>query len=106
MKHLITVTVDIPDKHPPLLRMAEHPEDIAMERHGMADGLARIKAFFEERASDFAALVWTYPDSGAEELLELLREDFWTADPATPFPAEIAEQEQELEELKRQGEAP
>lgn len=88
MKHTITVTLDIPDKHPPLRRHSKHPFDLEMERHGMKDGLLRAKAFFEDHASEFAQLVWTYPDADALELFEHLRESFWTADPATPFPKE------------------
>lgn len=91
MKHTITVTIEIPNRHPGRLpRRNKHPHDIASEAHGRADGLARIKEFIGRDGvmSELVELLWTYPDDDAEQQLVALRERFWTEDPATPFPKE------------------
>ena len=54
------------------------PNDIATETAGIADGVVEIDAFVAEHREALTWLIQCYPDDIAQELLEALREDFWS----------------------------
>jgi len=55
----------------------KHPDDIAAEAESVRFAADVIDKWFAARLDKFKALVSTYPDGEAEELLVYLREDFW-----------------------------
>jgi hypothetical protein len=57
-----------------------HPEDAKSAREGWAEGRKFAPGFCRTRSDWFTALVGVYPDKDAHELLDMLREDFWTED--------------------------
>jgi hypothetical protein len=59
-----------------------HSEDLANEAAGKEEAAASIDEFFERHKKAFKALVKTYSDREAEELLAEMREKFWAANPA------------------------
>lgn len=57
--------------------MAEHPEDRRMRLESVKEAKETIGPFWRKRWRRFVALVQTYPDDKAHELLDVLREDYW-----------------------------
>ena len=58
--------------------MAEHPEDRQRRLAGERMAATRGAEFAQESADKLAALITTYADRDAHELLDALREDFWS----------------------------
>jgi hypothetical protein len=58
----------------------EHPDDKAMRETAQKGAAKIIEAFFAANSERFKALVGSYFDAQAEDLLQQLREEFWSTD--------------------------
>lgn len=58
--------------------MKEHPEDRKMRIEGQRYGKAFAEEFVDAHRRKVVALIATYPDSKASDLLDRLRELFWS----------------------------
>jgi hypothetical protein len=67
------------------------PEDAANEVQAIAEGKQYAPGFCDDHLEWFVALVGTYADDDAHELLDALRERFWTT--ARPALAPTAKKE-------------
>lgn len=55
----------------------KHPDDVKMEREGVAKGRRMRRLFHRARFDQFSWLVGTYADAEAHKKLDQLREEFW-----------------------------
>lgn len=69
-------------------RLPEHPEDRKERLASIREARRTIGPFYRKHWRRFVALVQTYPDGEAHELLDKLREDYWAMHhPVGPPPA-------------------
>lgn len=60
-------------------RRTLHPEDEALEREGWIEGETYAPDFCRDHFEWFVQMIAVYPDAGAQEVLEALREKFWSS---------------------------